>query len=89
MLVRTAVQYNPEWYSKLTRLLPKKKVRNDCRKNKTSMNKFNIIKVLRWMIKNDKSRSKYTEHLLDIAQQKFDDYYADPDNIDWQQQMYE
>ena len=77
-MIRAATSINPVWYQELCAMYPpmnwKKGNGFNKKKKRTILKRYNILQILRRMIKYKKSKSMHAEYLLDIAKDRKESY---------------
>lgn len=87
-LIRVAHSTNVKWYQDLCADYPctRNKKRNN-RKDYTKIKRIYIYKVLRWMINNKKSESRYADFLLTIAEERYKSFEQYSADVAWDNQF--
>lgn len=86
--VRSVDSQNVEWYQIFCKLNPRK-TGNKPDNSRSFINRNCVILVLQWMVKNKKSRSRYAEYLLEVAQMKYNAHNLPIDEVDLTKEMYD
>lgn len=72
-MIRVAQNRNPEWYRNLCSNHPKRKQRTR-KKPQTSIKKEDIISVMKSMIKNGSTKSKYSYYIIEEMNTRAEEY---------------